>query len=149
MSEITSTSHNNYCCFQVSNALNQMSNLCLSQPNYNLSLPIRAVIHPYFRDRSTRQTEGWRKVSHILYMTDLHAMHCGEQLCSSNNSSLSLHSGIYSTAVCLGACIYIHNISEPIFPPYILVPILDITTGYTVQLCVCVHVHVYTHNISM
>ena len=47
---------------------------------------------------------------------------------------------------CMSVCMYTHNISEPIFPPYILVPILDTTTGYTVQLCVCAHV--CTHNIS-
>ena len=30
-------------------AVSQMSNFCLSLPNYNLSLPIWAMIHPYFR----------------------------------------------------------------------------------------------------
>ena len=113
MSEITSTSHNNYCRFAVSNALNQMSNLCLSQPNYNLSLPIRAVIRPYFRHRRGRRktqeierVQDKQKDGERCHTYDWPTCPCGEQLCSSNNSSLSLCSGIYSTAVCLCECIH-------------------------------------------
>ena len=42
---MTSHNHNNHCCDA---AALQMSNLCLSLSNYNLSLPIWAVIPPYF-----------------------------------------------------------------------------------------------------
>ena len=88
--------------------------------------------------------EGWRKVSHILYMTDLHAIVVNSFVLQTTPPS---HCAVgYTVQLYVCVHVYTHNISEPIFPPYILVPILDITTGYTVQLCVCVHV--YTHNIS-
>ena len=89
-------------------------------------------------------TQGWRKVSHILYMTDLHAIVVNSFVFQTTPPS---HCTVgYTVQLCVCVHVYTHNISKPIFPPYILVPMLDITTGYTVQVCVCVHV--YTHNIS-